>query len=295
MLWDCLPQGLFMGGAPVNVAYHLQQLGADVKPVSAVGDDFLGREILRRLRRVGLDTRFVSIVPDRQTGVVLVELDEKGHPSYEIVENVAWDAIARTDELVQDASAAAAIVFGSLAQRSESNKKLLLELLVKTSGLRAFDVNLRRPFDDHALVAELAAQADLIKLNNDEGYELADLPSDAPLEDVARALAAKYACDRICITAGGGGAGMLADGRWYFGKARAVEVVDTVGAGDSFMAALIDGLLRGATTEAIIERAGSLAGFVASSRGAMPSYDDAPKDALTLQGQDKNVYQDLQD
>lgn len=283
VLWDCLPQGLFMGGAPVNVAYHLQQLGAKVLPISAVGDDFLGREIIRRLKRVGLDTRFVPDIADVQTGVVLVELTADGQPSYEIVQDVAWDMIPESADLMQAAADASAIVFGSLAQRSQANKKLLLEMLDTTNGLRAFDVNLRRPFDDLDLVAELAAKADLIKLNNDEAYELAGLPGDAEIEKVAREVGAKYACDRVCVTAGGDGAGMRVGADWYWGDGETVDVVDTIGAGDSFMAALVDGLLRGGGPQAIIRRATRLAGFVAASRGAMPDYADAPDDALKLQ------------
>lgn len=280
-LWDCLPRGLFLGGAPLNVAFHLHQLGTDALPVSAVGRDFLGDELLRRLRRLGLDTRFVPQVADRPTGVVQVELDAEGHPSYDIVEGVAWDAIPGSAELAEAAERADAVVFGTLAQRSAANRELLDSLLERCPGQALLDVNLRPPFDGHDLVWRLARHAHVIKLNDHELRELCD-DGEAPLEDLARLLRDRSGCHTVCVTAGADGAGLLVDGAWHWCPGRAVTVRDTVGAGDSFTAALLDGLLRDAARDRVLERACRLAEFVAGSDGATPSHEAAPAEARTL-------------
>jgi len=282
VLWDCLPAGLFLGGAPLNVACHLQQLGRDALPVSALGRDFLGDEILRRARRLGLDTRFLPQLSSHPTGVVQVALDDSGQPSYEIVEGVAWDAIPRSDELLAAGRAAEALVYGSLAQRSEDNRQLIGELLDQTAGMRIFDVNLRPPFDQHELVLELGEHADLIKLNDDEVRALSGLGETAELPDAARALRERCRCRQVCVTAGADGAGLLDDDDWHWCDGREVAVKDTVGAGDSFMAALLDGLLRKAPIDQALNRACRLAEFVAASDGATPDLDDAPEEARAI-------------
>ena len=280
ILWDCLPRGLFPGGAPINVAYHLQKLGLTAYPVTAVGSDFLGQELIRRLELWGLDPRFVNVLPGKQTGVVRAHIQPDRSAKYEIVEDVAWDWIEPDEEVLEMASDGASLLFGTLAQRSEHNRKQLTAVLDKMAGgLRIYDVNLRPPFDDPDLIRHLAGKADLIKLNDEELEVVTHgLYPTLSLEKAAPEYAAQVACKRLCITAGARGAGFLEDGKWNWVDGRPVVVRDTIGAGDSFLAALIHGLVGSVkrTPAEILTRACRLGEFVASSDGATPQYTVAP-------------------
>lgn len=280
LLWDSLPHGLFPGGAPLNVAYHLQRLGRRALPITAVGTDFLGQELLRRLKWWDVDARFVTVLEDKATGVVQVSLDANGAASYRILEDVAWDWIRVSDELLEVADSSLALIYGTLAQRGEHNRQQFTRLLRRTTNAyKVFDVNLRPPFDEHELVWQLAAHADLIKLNAEELSALLHDPrlrdSATPnfFEEAARRLAARIGCSGICVTASERGAGLLLHGRWQWAEGRAVAVKDTVGAGDAFLAGLIHNLLilSPNPTEAL-ERACRLGEFVAASTGATPFY-----------------------
>lgn len=273
MLWDSLPQGLFPGGAPFNVAYHLQRLGARAVPVTAVGEDTLGHELVRRMRGWGLETDFVSIISTKPTGLVRVDLTASGAPSYEIVEDVAWDWIPVSDALSALAKNSAAIVFGSLAQRSENNQRALASLR-QCGCFQVFDVNLRPPFDAPDLIWKLARGVDLIKLNDHELQTLLGCGTADSLEMGARELARKTSCPHVCITAGSKGAGLLSDDCWFWADARPIAVRDTIGAGDSFLASLVKGLLDSnfGAKQNVLENSCRLAEFVASRPGATPSY-----------------------
>jgi len=284
VLWDCLPQGLFPGGAPINVAYHLHQLGVPALPVTAVGRDFLGEELLRRFKRWGLSRDGVAIVDDKRTGAVLVELDPRGAASYRILEDVAWDWISLTKNVQHGAAESAALVYGSLAQRRAHNRGELERLAKMAARARMiFDVNLRAPFDDLKVVRELARSADAIKLNHDELHRLTGLEtSPKGLEAAARAFADQTGCAKICVTAGSDGAGLWWDGSWTWEQGRPVQVRDTIGAGDSFLAGLIAGWLhQSLPPERMLQRACRLAEFVASCQGATPSYTMQPDGRIT--------------
>ncbi len=282
ILWDSLPRGLFPGGAPINVAYHLKRLGRRPLPVTAVGDDFLGQELLRRLRHWEIETRAIHTIDSKPTGAVEVELSQTGSPRFMILEDVAWDCIQLRPSMNEWVEAAEAIVFGSLAQRSEQNRRTLAEIFEKArDGKRVFDVNLRPPFVDHEIVWSLARQSHLLKVNHEElGLLLAgpDQPNPEPLrphelELPARRLADKAECASVCVTAGAWGAGWLHEGRWFWSEAEPVPVKDTVGAGDAFLAALVNGWLRPQIEpEPILFRACRLAEFVAAQDGATPPY-----------------------
>ena len=277
MLWDSLPQGLFPGGAPMNVAYHLRQLGLRAAPVSAVGNDALGDELLRRVSGWGLETGLIRVRDDKQTGLVRVTLKDCS-PSYEIVEDVAWDWIEPPQDRPVMIRSAYALVFGSLAQRCAHNQKQLSQLRKLCPGaLKVFDVNLRAPFDSAQLVWSLAEAVDVIKLNDDEVRRLLahDFTTDQ-FERAARQLSDKTNCPRICITAGAEGAGLLAGSQWTWVASRPIQVKDTIGAGDSFLAALVHGLLSELPPEETLSRACRLAEFVASSDGATPPYKVSP-------------------
>jgi fructokinase len=274
MLWDSLPSGLFPGGAPMNAAYHLHQLGLHAAPVSAVGQDAWGDELLRRVTAWGLDTKLIGVREDKPTGLVRVKT-EKGGPAYDIIENVAWDWIELPEPLPPFVSRTQALIFGTLAQRTEHNRKSFNSLREFCTGaLKVFDVNLRPPYDAPELVWSLAEKADVIKLNQDEAARLQGkaCPVDR-LESAARDLSARTNCTCICITAGHHGAGLLLDSRWTWLPGHSVAVRDTVGAGDAFLAALVHGLLAGnKSAPDILKRARKLAEFVVAHDGATPAY-----------------------
>ncbi len=276
ILWDFLPDAAYPGGAPFNVAYHLHHLGRRVLVVSAVGRDVLGDELLRRLRGWGLGLDGITRHPDRPTGYVRAQLNPHGEAQYEIGTEVAWDRIGLPDEVLRAAAATPAVIFGSLAQRSPPN---LLELdrllaLVPDAAWRVFDVNLRPPHDDLERARALARRATVLKLNAGEAARLAG--TGGTEEARARALADQTRCPLVCVTAGARGAGLLRAGRWHWESGRPVQVGDTVGAGDAFLAALVSGLLAGPRTDGeILARACRLGEWVASRRGATPAYDSS--------------------
>jgi len=274
ILWDSLPRGLFPGGAPMNVAYHLKQLGAHPLPVTAVGRDQLGEELLERLKTWSVDTSGALVHPSKATGLARVTVID-GSPRFEIVEDVAWDWIELSAEVLERAEQSAAVVFGSLAQRSENNRRQLSTLLDHCpAALKVFDVNLRPPYDAAERVWSLAQRADLIKLNDHELVSL--LNESAPPADLAEAVrrfSKRAGVGKVCLTAGANGAGLLLDGNWNWEAARPVPVRDTVGAGDAFLAALLFGLLQGNQPPAeILRRACRLAEFVVTQDGATPAY-----------------------
>jgi fructokinase len=279
ILWDFLPAGLFAGGAPFNVAYHLKQQGADPRLVSAVGRDLLGDELLRRLRNWNLDTDLVTRHSGLPTGYVRAILGERGNAHYEITASVAWDQIFMTEDVTRAAQDAQALVFGSLAQRSPFNRTVLSRIFAvmppRDKAWRVFDVNLRPPHDDLEFVRTLAAQATLLKLNAEEAARLCEEPREIPgrEEAHARELARVTDCPLVCVTAGERGAGLLRDGVWHWEPARPVKVEDTVGAGDSFLAALLVHLLAGRLGDSeCLARASRTSEWVASQRGATPAY-----------------------
>jgi len=274
VLWDCLPKGIFAGGAPINVAYHLRRFGLNALPTTAVGKDFLGDEMLRRFHYWQISPQFTSRV-DKPTGAVVVDLDDAGVASYKFLDDVAWDHIPLPEALTKAAPAASVIVFGTLAQRSESNRTRLAELRgMATAAKKVYDVNLRPPYDSPDLVWELAKGCDLIKLNDDElGTLLGTKTEVASLEAATRQFAERTGCSRVCVTAGKQGAGLLWEGAWSFDPPQPIQVKDTVGAGDSFLAALLHGWLEGGLSPvANLQRAARVAEFVATCDGATPGY-----------------------
>lgn len=274
-LWDCLPEGLFFGGAPVNVAYHLARLGQRVSAVTSVGKDFLGNEALERLENAGVDISWIQRDNEWPTGAVKVTLSDKGKASYEFVAPVAWDRIIVTPALEEHFSSFDALVFGTLAQRSEHNRKTLLGLLERDHWERVYDVNLRPPYDDPALVYELAGKADLLKLNDEEALSLSGLKDGDDLHEAVRELADKTSAGKICVTLGAEGALLWerSTDEFVSEAGREIKIADTVGAGDSFLAALVSGLLEGHSAQAALRQATRMGEFIASKRGAMPDYE----------------------
>lgn len=282
-LWDCLPTGRHAGGAPFNVAAHLAQLEASASLISAVGQDALGDEIVQIAQDKGIDTQFVHRAQaGLATGTVQVTLDAQGNAAYEIVAPVAWDEIAVTPEAEQAVAQSRALVFGSLAMRLPHNQAQLGRLLEITGPIKFFDVNLRAPFGDPARVLSLAKRADVVKLNDDElgllaGWiETGDAAQPTPqsleaLADACAVLARATETARICVTRGAQGAVLWDRGVLVSASAPPVEVRDTVGAGDAFMAGLMLGMTRGGNAQSVLENACRLGAFVASQSGATPT------------------------
>lgn len=284
ILWDFLPDGLFPGGAPFNVGYHLHRLGIPTHIVSAVGRDVLGEELCRRVARWGMPVEGIARVDGRVTGYVRATISPGGDARYEIVPDVAWDEISVPSIVLASAAKASALIFGSLAQRSLSNRAALGRLLaaLPSDALRVFDVNLRAPHDDPVLVRTLARGATLLKLNHEEAGRLVGLPAaPANQESMARTLAAETGCPRVVITAGARGAGLLSDGRWHWEEGRQVVVADTIGSGDAFLAALVCHLLAGRPERECLARACRFGEWVATQRGATPNHPGATPGATS--------------
>lgn len=276
IVWDALPSGIFLGGAPLNVAFHLRQLGRPAFPVSRIGNDFLGSETLRRLKMAGLPHTFVQRDPQHETGTVIVDLDANGDASYEIRKPAAWDFMEPTSALMTAIPSAGALVYGTLALRSKQNAALLDQLMEKVP-VRLCDVNLRRPFDDPATALKWAAKATLVKLNDDELLKLCPEDSNPSIEDKARQLAEQLDTPCLIVTRGAKGAFVVERNDLYTAPVPAVEVADTVGAGDAFTAAFLHAYLNDAGAQAALEAALKLGAFVASQHGAQPKH---PSDSL---------------
>lgn len=276
-LWDSLPEGLFPGGAPLNVAYHLTRHGVEAHLVSAVGGDPPGDELLRRLRGWGMPADMVARLPGLPTGSVRASLDQAGNAAFRIATGVAWDSIPAGEAALSIAKRADALIFGSLALRSEHNRGSLGELLdlLPANALTGFDVNLRPPFDDLSRVRSFAGRASVIKLNSAEAARIAGDGSGKSSDDEGRArrLSDEFGAAVICVTGGPRGAGLLREGRWTWESARPVKVADTIGAGDAFLASLVAGLLSGkGSDQEILARACRIGEWVASQSGATPDY-----------------------
>lgn len=273
ILWDLLPSGKTLGGAPANVAFHAQSLGGASKIVSAVGRDGLGREILRVLEAEGVSTDFVSVLDHHPTGTVKVKLDDEGVPKFTIAESVAWDFIPTSPRLRRLAARADAVCFGTLAQRSAISRRTIRDFLDATRPecLRVFDMNLRQRYYSEELLDELLRRTTVLKMNDVEFGILARLLAlpDAETDGLIR-LMKKYPLKLIAVTRGDKGSRLFCLEREISSPAIPVDVVDTVGAGDAFTAALVMGLLRGVPLFDINRWAVRIAAFVCSKPGAWP-------------------------
>jgi fructokinase len=277
ILWDVLPRGTFLGGAPLNVAAHLTRLGLNAGLVSRVGPDERGLAAMALVRKLGVDS---SLQQDYAlpTGEARAVLAADGSASYEFETPASWDAIEFDDEVRNAVQSADALVFGSLAQRDARSREALRQCLA-LADYRVFDVNLRQPHHDARVVLESLREADFVKLNEEEciivGAWLGTSGDPDALRIAIERLRAGHRTYplQLCITRGGDGALLWADGRWHSQPAVPVKVVDTVGAGDSFLAMLLAQRLRGVAPALALQRAAALGSFVASRAGAVPDYD----------------------
>lgn len=273
-LWDVLPEGKKIGGAPANFAYHISQFGFDSRVVSAVGNDKLGNEILDNFDGKGLNY-IIEKVP-YPTGTVQVELDEAGIPCYDIKENVAWDNIPFTTELEELARHTRSVCFGSLAQRSivsrETINKFLDAMPDGEGQCKIFDVNLRQGFYTKEILCTSFRKCNILKINDEElitvsrmfGYPGIDL------QDKCWILLAKYNLKMLILTCGINGSYVFTPGAVSFVETPKVEVADTVGAGDSFTAAFVSAILKGKPVGEAHRLAVNVSAFVCTQNGAMP-------------------------
>lgn len=266
LLWDVLPTGeRLLGGAPANVAYHLKRLGIDARLISRIGDDDLGEAARLELRKRGIPDEGVQVDGSLPTGAAIVRCGPAGLVEYDFVTPAAWDRIQLVD--VRDVDA---VVFGTLAQRDILARESI-RCIIKSAPTRVYDVNLRPPHTRLETVAELLQLATVVKMNEQEAGILARelaLPPDA--ERFAEAIGRRYGPQVICVTRGDRGAWLVADGEWSEVQGSCIEVVDTVGAGDAFLAAFVAGLLSKRAWGSVLQEADRLGAFVASRQGAMP-------------------------
>ena len=271
VLWDVFQNGKRIGGAPLNVAMRLAAFGHDVTIISAVGQDELGQQLLSYLKKNKLRTDSIQQLEDYKTGDVQVSLDKKGVAKYSIEYPRAWDKIetkASYEIAVQDANA---FVFGSLITRDNVSKKTLFSLL-ELAHYKVFDLNLRSPFYDKDILVYLMEKADFIKFNDEELHEVSSYLGSKynSLEQNLKFIAEKTRTKHICVTKGPFGAVLLYNNILYYNSGYKINVVDTVGAGDSFLGSLISQLLNKIEPQAAIDFACAVGALVAQSEGANP-------------------------
>ena len=273
-LWDVLPEGKKIGGAPANFAYHVSQFGLPSCVVSAIGEDALGKEIIENFTSKGLN-QLIAEVP-YPTGTVQVEIEPAGVPQYEIKENVAWDNIPYTAHLEALAEKTKAVCFGSLAQRNVVSRNTINRFLdampQKDDNLIVFDVNLRQGFYNKEILCNSMSRCNILKINDEElvtvsrmfGYPGIDL------QDKCWILLGKYNLKMLILTCGINGSYVFTPGNVSFQPTPKVEVADTVGAGDSFTAAFIASILKGKSVAEAHSLAVQTSAFVCTKKGAMP-------------------------
>lgn len=272
-LWDCLPEGRKLGGAPANFAYHASQFGYDAYAVSAVGTDDLGKETLAEFDAKGLKYEMPQV--DFPTGTVQVSLDEAGVPAYDIKEGVAWDNIPFTPRLEEMASQCRAVCFGSLAQRNEVSRQTIYKFLDATPKdcLRIFDINLRQNFYSKDVIRESLKRCNVLKINDEElviigrmfGYPGLDFENKCWL------ILGKYDLDMLVLTCGVNGSYVFTPGAMSFQETPKVEVADTVGAGDSFTGSFVSSILSGKPVQEAHRIAVNVSAYVCTQNGAMPN------------------------
>ena len=282
-LFDCLPTGRKLGGAPANFAYHVSQFGFDSCAISAIGDDELGQEIIDTFDKVGLHYCLPKV--DFPTGTVQVTLNDKGIPQYEICLGVAWDNIPLTEELLSMAKEAKAVCFGSLAQRSATSRATINAMLeaMPADTLKVFDINLRQQWYNREIIENSLHHCNILKINDEELDIVAPMllnvktdPSALIAQDkektlrVCRALIELYELRLLILTCGTNGSYVITKDACSFVETPKVEVADTVGAGDSFTGAFIAKLLQGADITQAHEMAVKISAFVCTQSGAMP-------------------------
>lgn len=271
VLFDVFPTHKKIGGAPLNVALRLASLGIDAQIISRVGNDEIGKELLDFIKKNGVATDTIQIDENLSTGQVIVQLNEKGSASYTINYPVAWDKIICIPEDEIRVKKADALVFGSLVCRDPISQNSLLEI-INYAKYAVFDVNLRAPFYTKEILINLMMQSDFIKFNDDELYEISAFLNSPyhSLEQNILFIAEKTNTKHICVTKGSHGAVLFYNEKMYYNSGYKIDVVDTVGSGDSFLAGLLSKLLYEENPQEAIDFACALGAIVAKNEGANP-------------------------
>ncbi len=276
-LWDVFPEGKKLGGAPANFAYHVAQLGLNGIAISAIGHDSLGAEIIDSLKSKNLN--FCMKPVDYPTGTVQVTLDDKGVPQYCITENVAWDNLELTPDLEELARNACAVCFGSLAQRNEKSRttiKRFIETMNNDEGtFRVFDINLRQKFYTKEIIEESLAMCNIFKINDEELEIISPMFNLGTGDYQSRCseMIKRYDLRYLILTCGTDGSYIFTqEGETSFIPTPKVDVIDTVGAGDSFTAAFVAGIIKGEPMTQAHKEAVELSAYVCSCEGAMPDH-----------------------
>ena len=282
ILWDCLPDGRKIGGAPANFAYYTKQFGYDSMVVSAVGDDVLGMEIRKILDKAGLD--YILDVPGYPTGTVEIDLDENGIPSYDIKENVAYDFIPFTPELEEVARKCNVACFGSMTQRNPVSRNTIrrfLETMPQTGETyKVFDINLRQHFYDKEIIAESLRLCNVFKINDEELVVVKDMfrYEGESYREVCLKIISEWNLKYLILTCGINGSYIFTENESSFMETPVVNVADTVGAGDSFISAFMVSILKGEDIKTAHELAVKVSAYICTQYGAML---DLPKE-MTL-------------
>lgn len=270
ILWDVFPDGKALGGAPLNLCLRLKSLGLSVKMISRLGSEALAEETRAAIEKFDLNQSLIQEDDSLETGQVIVSLDSGGSASYTIKEPVAWDAIALTEKNKEAVSETDLFIFGSLAARAETSRDTLKELLAK-ANYSIFDVNLRAPHYKMEHLIQFMKQADMVKMNDEELEEIAQYLNikSSLIPEQIEAISKHTETQLICVTCGGDGAILYKNGNIYKHPGYTIEVVDTVGAGDSFLAGLIHQLFMAENTpEESLAFACALGSLVAGEKGA---------------------------
>lgn len=279
IVWDALPMSMHLGGAPFNVAAHLTKQNALATMVSRVGNDMLGNEVIRNMEYLGMNTNLIQRDPDHNTGFVRVELKNE-EPAYEIVNPSSWDYIAHSEKLQKAVNDASVLIFGTLSQRNSMTRETLTKLW-ESPCLKVIDVNLRPPHVTREHIDNSLYAADFVKLNVDELEHIKNWHSFSSVQETTVVeLAQHFDCQSVCLTRGADGSLLYHKDEMISQEGIAVDVVDTIGAGDSFLATLIHGLINGVDARIAMQKAGNLSAFVASKSGAVPEYNSAMNEIL---------------
>lgn len=277
LLWDVFPERKVLGGAPANFAYHVSQFGFNGYTLSAIGDDLLGKEILKSLEEKKLN--YLVETTDFPTGTVQVTLSGEGIPNYEICENVAWDNIPFTEKTKNLAENTAAVSFGSLAQRNKKSHETIKKFLktVPSDCLKIFDINLRQHFFSKEIIEESLHLANILKINDEEIEILAELFNIKELDEENRCktLLDKFDIDLVILTKGTKGSYVIGKGETSFQPTPKIHVADTVGAGDSFTAGFVASYLHGNGIAEAHQLAVEISAYVCQQHGAMPQLPDS--------------------
>lgn len=273
ILWDILPSAAVPGGAPMNVTYHLHKLQKDPALITRIGDDEKGKELRRIFSSAGVCTDFFQLDQEHETGKVYAKMNEQHEVVYDIVKPVAWDFISWNESLQSAVSESDYFIFGSLAVRNRISKNTLFQLL-ESANKKVLDINLRHPHFNQKIIEELISKADFLKLNLAELELISEMYFNyKDLKDRAKALMDKFHLAKMVVTLGAEGAILFWEEKEYKHNGYTVNVKDTIGSGDAFLAGLISKWMENASPQSALQFASALGAFIAGKTGGCPDYE----------------------